>query len=562
MALSCWVPLVSVLTKGRKAARGVALVFSGGTDVRSWMVGGVLIMRISVVFQRLLVAAVLVATSAMGAQAAKVCKFTPNSLRPLPLSTAPETPAPPTETSEPATGPSQPGTPAEPPPKPTFAYYPPGVLHNNDPREGRVADRRVYLPDIIFPLKLGPGLHPHMNSQIYGYGGGGYGGKGEAGGSECDPRNYDPFTQRDDYCEIRGWNMPMCPSGTGHQGQDIRPPTCTDSKWEAVAVVDGTITGVTSNTTVKLKGGDGTDYWYLHMNPRTITVKAGDKVKQGAVLGKVSNFMNGKRATTKHLHFQVRQTLQVDGRTISTWIPLYASLVNAYRKSKGVGAAITPDGRLAVDPRYEIGVEGVDQPPPSPESIPLPERKPSGPVVVIPPTGPAQPETPGSQEPPAPQQPEPQQPAPQQPEPQKPPSDQAETPPPTPPVAGGGDVKTLDEARTVIARLEGELAQLKVTSQREAETLKGVAEEARGKLADNQKQLDAASARVAALEGELATKVREAKEQQEVLQLELEAAKLKVRELTAALDEKTKPSDGGVWTGVKDWWQSFWKKDN
>ncbi len=94
--------------------------------------------------------------------------------------------------------------PAPEPPKPQFAYHPPGVLLEKDAGRGRLADRFVYLPGIIFPLKLGDGLFPHMNSQIWGFGGGGWGGKGARGGSESDRRNYDPMQQQDNYCEVRG----------------------------------------------------------------------------------------------------------------------------------------------------------------------------------------------------------------------------------------------------------------------------------------------------------------------------------------------------------------------
>ena len=74
---------------------------------------------------------------------------------------------------------------------PGFAYYPPGVLDPQDPGKGRTGDRYVYAPNIIFPLRLGPGQQAYLNSQIWGHGGDGWDGKGEAGGSECDPINYD-----------------------------------------------------------------------------------------------------------------------------------------------------------------------------------------------------------------------------------------------------------------------------------------------------------------------------------------------------------------------------------
>jgi hypothetical protein len=248
-----------------------------------------------------------------------------------------------------------------------FAYYPPGELDpHEDPTRGRKGDRKVYLPNIVFPLRLAPDQQPHMNSQIWGHGGGGWDGKGEAGGSECDPVNYDAFQQRDTYCEVRGWEMPMCPGGTGHQGQDIRPPSCKNNTWDVVAVVDGIITQVTPNTTVQLKGGDGTDYFYLHMHPQSIVVKVGQAVKQGDVLGRVSKYLDADpNGTTMHLHFQARQTIRVDGKILSVYVPGYTSLIAAYRKAKGLDPGIGSDGNLIVDAQFEIGA-----PKPSPPSSP------------------------------------------------------------------------------------------------------------------------------------------------------------------------------------------------
>lgn len=281
-----------------------------------------------------------------------------------------------TDTSTPA-----PGTPSQ--QNPGFAYYPPGELIEKDKGRGRVADRRVYAPNMIFPLKLAEGQFPHLNSQIWGFGGGGWGGKGAAGGSESDPRNYDPMQQRDNYCEVRGWSMPLCPSGTGHQGQDIRPPSFKDNFWEVVAVVDGTITNVTSNTTVQLKGADGSDYYYLHMHPRSITVKTGQAVKQGQVLGRVSKYMGGKPATSLHLHFNVRQRIKVGTQTLQAYVPTYTSLIAALRKAKGLEAGIDANGDLVVDARVELAgttpqpVPPQPVPPPSPAPTPAPQPTPS-----------------------------------------------------------------------------------------------------------------------------------------------------------------------------------------
>ncbi len=312
-----------------------------------------------------LAALALVATS--GAVSAKCLYTNPDApLTQLPPDVAVVTP-PPNATPRPAGSPvpsAAPGVGA----LGGFAYYPPGDLNPKDKGRGRVGDRKIYLPDIIFPVRLQPGLeatpaghHAFMNSQIWGYGGGGWSGKGAAGGSECDGRNYDPMIQRDDFCEVRGWPMPMCPAGQGHQGQDIRPPKCEDNKWEVVAVVDGVITQVTTNTTVRLKGNDGTEYYYLHMHPQSIRVKDGDAVKQGDVLGRISNFMNGARDTTHHLHFQVKQSLRIGTATQRVYVPVFASLISAYRASKGLGRGVDASGNLAVDPLHEVGATVVDQ---------------------------------------------------------------------------------------------------------------------------------------------------------------------------------------------------------
>ncbi len=237
-----------------------------------------------------------------------------------------------------------------------FSYYPPGVLKGEG--RGRVGDRYVYLPhDIVFPVEVPPGAHAYMNSQIFGAGGGGWGGRGVIGGTECDPGNYDRHRNRDNYCEVRGWKMPLCPTGSGHQGQDIRPPTCVASKWWAVAVSDGIITRVTSNTTVVLKADDGTDYMYLSLDPSTIGVRVGDRVRKGDRLGRVSNFLGGRRATTLHLHFQARRAIRHEGKVILTDVPVYTSLIAAYRRMKGLDDLIDANGNLGVDPEREIDPE-------------------------------------------------------------------------------------------------------------------------------------------------------------------------------------------------------------
>jgi murein DD-endopeptidase MepM/ murein hydrolase activator NlpD len=302
-----------------------------------------------------------------------------------------------------------------------FAYFPPGDLERDKDR-GRKNDRKVYVPNIIFPLKLGPGKFPHMNSQIFGFGGGGWSGKGAPGGSLGDSRNFDPMKQHDNYCEVRTHKMPLCPSGAGHQGQDIRPPGTKDNFWEVVAVADGIITNVTSNTTVNLKGTDGTVFMYLHMHPRSITVKIGQAVKQGQVIGKVSSYMGGKASgTSLHLHFNVQQTIKVGDTTKTVYVPTFTSLIAALRRDKELDPSIDANGDFVVDRRAEI-VEG-DAPTPPPGTPPAP--------APVPPTPPA-PTPPAPAPEPAPVPPVPPAPVPPTPEPTPVPPAPAPTPTPTP----------------------------------------------------------------------------------------------------------------------------------
>ena len=388
------------------------------------------------------------------------CTIPPGGLGPVtgPILTpatpkAPDTPAPvPAEPNAPApaspptpANANEPGKAANPPQQaldPGFRYNPPGVLADRDATasRGRNDDRKVYVPDMLFPIRLEPGRFAAMNSQIWGYGGGGYNGVGEAGGTECDPRNYDPMHQRDNFCEVRGWSMPLCPSGAGHQGQDIRPPSCKDNAWEVVAVVDGIITLVTSNTTVKLKGNDGTVYEYLHMHPNSITVTEGSKVKQGDVVGRVSKYMAGTRSTTYHLHFNVRQRIQVGNKVLEVYVPPYTSLIAAYRRSKGIDSGIDAMGDLAPDPMLEIGAvaQAPPQPAPTPsDPQPTPAPTPPAPAPVDPAPTPATPPAPAPApaEPtpsPAPTAPAPEPPAPPSPAPPSPPPPSAPEPPPPP----------------------------------------------------------------------------------------------------------------------------------
>lgn len=211
---------------------------------------------------------------------------------------------------------------------PGFRYNAPGALVSGSGR-GR-ADAKVYAPSMRFPIEKGPA---YPNSQVWGVGG-----LNGPAGSQCDARNYS-YPWKDNYCETRTYNMPLCPAGQGHQGQDIRPATCAKDVHDAVAAADGTVTNIGSYS-VYVTGADGTRYDYLHMS--NVAVKVNDKVKQGQRIGKVSNVFGGT-ATTIHLHFNLMQTVANVGRV---YVPPYTSLVQSYQRLYAPPAA---PGEAGVD---------------------------------------------------------------------------------------------------------------------------------------------------------------------------------------------------------------------
>ena len=199
-----------------------------------------------------------------------------------------------------------------------FSYDPPGKLVNGSGK-GRV-DMNVYAPGIRFPIESGPAF---ANSQVWGHGG------NSGTGSQCDIENFS-YPWHDNYCETRDWSMPLCPSGAGHQGQDIRAASCKPGVHTTVAVVDGTITSVGSYS-VYLTAADGTRYDYLHES--NVLVKEGQKVKRGDPIGKVSNQFGGSQ-TTVHLHFNIHQNVAGVG---AVYVPPYLSIVSAYETLQGIG---------------------------------------------------------------------------------------------------------------------------------------------------------------------------------------------------------------------------------
>jgi len=211
------------------------------------------------------------------------------------------------------------------------------------------ADETVYVPGMRYPIQDAPS---YPNSQVWGVGG-----SEGPGGSQCDVANYS-YPWRDNYCETRSWDMPLCPSGVGHQGQDMRAATCDALVHPIVASAAGTVTNIGSYS-VYVTADDGTRFDYLHGG--AIAVGSGETLARGDMIGMVSNEFGGT-ATTVHLHFNLRQDVAGVGQV---YVSPYMSLVAAYEELTGLGSE-PPSGPVdAVDCE---SIRGWAQDPDAPEA--------------------------------------------------------------------------------------------------------------------------------------------------------------------------------------------------
>jgi hypothetical protein len=240
---------------------------------------------------------------------------------------------------------------AERPPErsPDFTYRPVGdiIANSGSRKQGGRADFTAY-SQIRFPLQKLPDF---VHSQEFG-----------------NRRSHDKpldelaggitsYPWRDNFCEARSFNVGQCPSGFGHQGQDIRPAPCPpdtegaaehcDPKHRAVvAVRDGVVIRSREQQAATLQINTRTEhirFRYMHMNPAVMDADGilnGRHVDEAEKIGVVSNYLDHPNGTTRHLHFDV----QVFTRDGWVWVNPYVTLVSAYeRLIRGRGREVGPE---------------------------------------------------------------------------------------------------------------------------------------------------------------------------------------------------------------------------
>jgi murein DD-endopeptidase MepM/ murein hydrolase activator NlpD len=152
------------------------------------------------------------------------------------------------------------------------------------------------------------------------------------------------YPWRDNFCEARSFNVGQCPSGFGHQGQDIRPVACpsgseTDESCDlrrqpVVAVRDGVVIRSPKQQAATLQINTRTEhirFRYMHMNPSAMDEDGllnGRRVAEGEQIGVVSNYLDRPSGTSRHLHFDV----QVFTRDGWIWVNPYTTLISAYER--------------------------------------------------------------------------------------------------------------------------------------------------------------------------------------------------------------------------------------
>ncbi len=218
----------------------------------------------------------------------------------------------------------------------SFGYYGPGQLLSGTGFRGQAGrmDYTVY-SQIRFPLADAPAF---ASSEVYQR-------RNRSQAAEADDTLSPSLPWRDNFCERRGFPVGQCPSGIGHQGQDIRPGPCKPlpgmerctHHGDIVAVRDGVILRSARQEAAYLfvnSANEHIRFRYLHMSPRKMdadNLLNGRRVHEGEIIGEVSNFSMKEAGTSYHVHFDV----QVPTKYGWVFVNPYMTLVTAYERLLG-----------------------------------------------------------------------------------------------------------------------------------------------------------------------------------------------------------------------------------
>jgi murein DD-endopeptidase MepM/ murein hydrolase activator NlpD len=221
-----------------------------------------------------------------------------------------------------------------------FHYHPVGKLVPGTGMRAPAgnADRTVYAR-IRFPAAVAPA---YVSTQTFRRRGGlAIAWAASTPGEDEGKPNTKPYVWRDNFCERRDFAVGQCPSGRGHQGQDILGVTCEPGPRKrdcpanrdlVVAAREGMILRESWNESFFLAvnaNGERLRFRHLHMHPRDLDEKdifSGRLVNEGEPLGTIGNFNRRPGLTTTHLHFEI----QVPTRDGYVRINPYMTLVAAY----------------------------------------------------------------------------------------------------------------------------------------------------------------------------------------------------------------------------------------
>jgi hypothetical protein len=169
------------------------------------------------------------------------------------------------------------------------------------------------------------------------------------------------YIWRDNFCERRDFSVGQCPSGRGHQGQDIlgvtcepgpRKRDCRANQDDVAAARDGMILRETWNDSFFLvtnAPGERLRFRHLHMHPRQLDdagIVSGRVVKEGDRLGTIGNYNRRPGLTTTHLHFEI----QVPTRDGYVRVNPYMTLIASYEHLIGArGSEASPPADIASD---------------------------------------------------------------------------------------------------------------------------------------------------------------------------------------------------------------------